>query len=129
MYRNLNEVAKKPNLWIPIAGFINPATAVPILAVGIFTYVAIKIFKKDKPLPTVDKELEAGNQPLNRGDLTPKSTVGCTVGQPLNVTVGNGSNTLEITDDEYFKEEMIRQTMSELGKRSARARARKGKDQ
>ncbi|NCC61904.1 MAG: hypothetical protein EOM12_13415 [Verrucomicrobiae bacterium] len=56
---------------------------------------------------------------------TVQATVGATVPQLLNSTVSNGSNTVETMTDEELRKEMIRQAMSELGKRSAAARARK----
>lgn len=123
MYNNINEAAKKPALWIPILGFVNPVTAVAIGVIGIITYTAIKIFKKDnnknERLPTV-------HHPLNNRILTVEPTVKSTVDKPPN-TISNDAEQEDLNIPE--KNEMIRQVMSELGKRSAQARARKRQEQ
>jgi hypothetical protein len=137
MYNNVKEVAKQPALLVPILGFINPTTAVPILAVGVIAYVAIKIFKKDdnkkEPLLTVAKPL---NKPLPNDSATVKSTVPplekllipivqSTVNEPLPAFKEPFKG--EPLNNDARKKEIIRQAMSELGKRSGKARARKYK--
>lgn len=77
-----------------------------------------------------DEPLE---EPVTSAYQAVNSTVHATVAQPLNPTVNNGSNnnlstaetTVKNMSDEDLKKEMIRQAMSELGKRSAAARAEK----
>jgi hypothetical protein len=125
MYNNVKEVAKQPALLAPILGFINPATVVPILAAGIIAYVAIKIFKNDdnnkkEPLLTVSQPL---NKPLPNGAATVKSTVPAIANEPLPAFKEPLKG--EPLNNEALKKEMIRQAMSELGKRSGKARARK----
>ena len=83
------------------------------------------------------EEYEDDDEPLEEPVISAyqavNSTVEPTVTQPLNTTVNNGSNndtytaetTVQTMSDEDLKKEMIRQAMSELGKRSAAARAKK----
>lgn len=55
------------------------------------------------------------SKPLNRGQIPPYEPFSTTVPEPLND---------EVTDEE-IQQELIRMTMSELGKRSGKARRRK----
>jgi len=58
-------------------------------------------------------------------EATVEKTVSPTVEEPLLTAPTVVSTTSETMTDDELKKEMIRQTMSELGKRSAAARARK----
>ena len=99
MYNSVKDTARQPALLATILGFINPTVALPIAAVGIIAFAVIKIFKNDK------------KEPLPSGSPTVKSTVPAIANEPLN--------------NDLVKKEMIRLTMSELGKKSVAARARK----
>ena len=76
------------------------------------------------------EEYTEDDEPLEEAVNNGTVTVNSTVAQRLNPTVNNyssiyssnGSNTFENMSDEELKKEMIRKTMSELGKRSAAAR-------
>jgi hypothetical protein len=122
------EVAKKPEVWVPIMA-LNPATSVFIAACGIIAFAAIKLlFKaknKNEPLPTVKKPLLTVPQPLNQPLKNNTSAATATV-QPYN---GNTTSTVKSPIDplkeEAEKKEMLRKIMSDLGKKSAAARARK----
>jgi hypothetical protein len=115
MYNDFKEIAKQPALLASIAGFINPVTACIGIA-GLVIYAVIKSTSKKEPLPTAAKPLPNGS-PTVKATVPPLTklltpTVKATVNEPLN-------------NDEIIKKEMIRQAMSELGKRSGKSRARK----
>lgn len=150
---DVKEIAKRPELLAGLAPFLNLATIIPALtAGGIFTIaiVAIKkvksenaqLVKKNNRLKNeLDEyvyeaeyeEHEEDDEPLEQPLESAYQAVNSTVEQLFNATVcnssTNGSDTVETTvqnmSDEALKKEMIRQAMSELGKRSAAARARK----
>jgi hypothetical protein len=120
-YNEIKEVAKQPALLAPLAGLLNPATIIPFVAVGV---VAITAFTVTGKLKKNNKRLIAKNEELNRDidTLSMEAEYQEEQGfelydQPL-PTVGN-------MDDEALKKEMMRQTMSELGKRSAAKRGNK----
>jgi hypothetical protein len=134
MYNNVKEVAKQPTLWASMIGFINPVTAC-IGVAGLVVYAIIKSASKKEPLATVAKQL---NKPSPNGSPTVKatvpaltksltSTVQSTVNEPLLPYKEPFKN--ELLNDEAHKKEMIRQAMSELGKRSGKARARKREEE
>ncbi len=113
-YNEIKETAKRPELLAAIAPFINPATIVPTIAIGsvfLTAIVVIKKLKSEKNKLLEDKEgLKTEYESEN--DFEPYV-------QPLNEPLP----TVENLSDEALQKEMIRQTMSELGKRSAKARA------
>jgi hypothetical protein len=139
-YNDLNEAAKRPELLATLAGLINPATIGPAIALGAIGITGIIAVKAINKLKTENNQLQEDKGALeadleqltceaeceSESDFEPYE-------KPLNSTVDNGSpngletveNTVENMDDEALQKEMIRQTMSELGKRSAAARARK----
>ncbi len=151
-YNDLNEVAKQPALLASLAGLINPATIVPAAAIGAVCLTAIvvikglktenqKLLKDREALETNLEQLtyeaeyeeieedEPLREPLQSASEAVNSTVPVTAFQPLNSTANNGStnsmDTAENMSNEALQKEMIRQTMSMLGKKSAAARARK----
>ena len=125
MHSTINEAAKKPRLWIPFLGAVPPAL-IPIGIIGGLALAAIMAFRnrkyKNQPLPSAKMVLP---QPSSNRTVTVHSTAG----EPLDLTVEDddldGSDTVKNISEEEIKQEMIRQTMSELGKRSAQARAKK----
>tara|TARA_R110002126_G_scaffold13118_7_gene57236 strand:- start:141460 stop:141882 length:423 start_codon:yes stop_codon:yes gene_type:complete len=138
-YNEIKEVTKQPALLTSLVGFLNPATIVPFAAVGLVVITAFtvtaKLKRNNKKLITVNEDLsrnlealsieaeyeeEQGFEPYDQPfDLT----VQATVPQPLNEPL----EAVENMDDEALKKELIRQAMSELGKRSAAQRVRKKK--
>ncbi|MDP7143524.1 MAG: hypothetical protein QF692_01150 [Alphaproteobacteria bacterium] len=121
-FYDLNEAAKQPQTMAALAGLLNPATILPAIAigaVGIAAITAIKALKnrsnsEDDSILEVEYEDEKDYEPY----YEPLS-------EPLPTVESNGSNTVENMSDEELQKEMIRQTMSELGKRSAAARRAK----
>ncbi len=130
-YNEITQTAKTPKIWASIAPFINPATIVPIAAIGTICLTSIFVINK---LKSENKRLSA-DKALNNRTLTANPTVTQPLNEPLPTVETNGIAAVEsykekppyseptISDDE-IKKEMIRQTMSELGKRSAKARAK-----
>jgi hypothetical protein len=152
-FNTIREAAKRPEILAMLAGAFTPATII-VSAVGLSAIIVFKGFKdlkdenkqlqKDKATLTTeleeqyyeaeyeeideyeeDEPYEQLDQPLLTASEPLNSTVQATVEKPLYSTADNGSNTVENMDDEALKKEMIRQTMSELGKRSAAARRAK----
>ncbi|MCP4354044.1 MAG: hypothetical protein GY793_00155 [Proteobacteria bacterium] len=145
MYNNVNETVKKPTLLATVLGACNLAVALPLVIIGVLGIILYKAFgvkKENQRLQTAnealkteverleyddfngeDEEFEPYDEPLNNG--TP------TVEQPLNPTVEPTVEPAVVSiveptvDDEAFNKEMIRRTMSELGKRSAEKRRTK----
>lgn len=154
-YNEIKEAAKQPALLTSIAATINPATIVPAIAIGItgiVIYKAVKSLKSENKKLREEKEIladgieyyeaeceeidysdEPYEEPSDNGTETVNSTVPATVAEPLNPTAenysesysSNGTGTVENMTDEELKKEMIRQAMSELGKRSAAKRGKK----
>ena len=135
--QNTQEIAKHPQLLATIGTFLASSTFAPFLAlgtVGISGLLAVKSIRKlraenrdlkEKAAYSDENEIEPLRQPV----ITRSEPVKPTVAEPLNPTVDHYSeNTIEeepIVGDEAVKREMIRQTMSELGKRSAAKRAKR----
>ncbi len=119
-YDELKEAAKQPALLTSLTGALNPAaiiTALAVGAVGIAIIAVIKALKncnysEDDNLLEVECDGEQDFELYN---------------EPFPTFESNGSNTVEKMSDEELHKEMIRQTMSELGKRSAAKRALKQK--
>ena len=111
MHNGVKEAAKQPALWVPIFGLINPVVA-GIGIIGLTAYFIIKKINKSAP---ERERLLTVKEPLNKPLPDSAPTVGATVAATVHETL-NG---------EEIKKELIRQAMSELGKRSGRARARK----
>ncbi len=135
-YNNFNEVTKQPVLLASLAGLINPVTIVPALAIGATGILTIAIVKRAFSLKAENQELLENNEILEEEleSLTYEAEYEEDQGsepynEPLDLTVDSGSQAVESTvanmSEEELKKEMIRQTMSELGKRSAIARAKK----
>ncbi len=130
-HNDIKEIAKQPTLLASLIGFINPATIVPVIAIGAVIVVinGVKKLKSENKQLLEDKKTPKNEKPpLNNGIATVNPTVQPTV-EPLNPTVKTysetASDTVKNINDEALKKEMIRQAMSELGKRSAKARAKK----
>ncbi len=111
---NINDTAKSTPLWFPLIGFINPVTALMLGVAGFVTYKMVKQSKKqsrqEPPLLTVEN---GRPEPLDNLNQTVESTVN----EPLETAIESSNGAT--------KQEIIRQAMSELGKRSAEARAKK----
>ena len=110
----IQQTAKQPALLAALAA-VNPA----VLAVGVVGVAVFALFtsgKKDKKKspPAVEK---ASVQQLSNGSVTVQQTV--------NNGKTDSSDPYESMSEEELQKELIRQAMSELGKRSAAARARK----
>lgn len=75
----------------------------------------LTVLKGVKDIVKSYKHDSNSSKPLNRGQTAPSEPFTSTVDEPLNN---------EITEDE-IQQELIRMTMSELGKRSGEARRRK----
>lgn len=139
-YDELKELAKQPQVFAPLAGLLNPATIIPITVIGISSITAIAVVKK---LKGNNKKLSAENAQLlvrkenvegafkeyveqmeydDYSDFEPHDQL---LSEPLPTVESNSSSTIEYMDDAALKKEMMRQTMSELGKRSAEARRKK----
>lgn len=135
-YQEIKDVAKQPTLLATIATFIGSSAFAPLIAlgtVGISGILAVKTIRKLRAENRGLKEKanysdESHNEPLISANQAVKSTVA----EPLNPTVATYSEnpireTL-VVDDEAVKRELIRQAMSELGKRSAAKRIRKARE-
>lgn len=146
-YKSLNETVKQPALLASLVGLINPVTVVPAIALGTGIAVLAAVLqikkvsaenerlKKDKKVleaeledyaceanyEEIEDENEPYGKPLNNGNPTVQPTVPATVESYS----PNGTGTVAAISDEDLRKEMIRQTMSELGRRSAAARAKK----
>ena len=132
-------------LWLLLLGGLLPFISTPValaVAVGLVIY---------NMLPDEEDEQNNGSEavpdgpapsddPMNINLLTvaePQETVETTVAETVGSTVQNSnsrrptdegnaaSNLVETINDEDLKKEMIRQAMSELGKCSAAARAKR----
>lgn len=135
--QNTQDVAKHPQLLATIGTFIASSAFAPFLAVGTVGIGGLLAVKTIRKLRAENRDLkekaaysdENENEPLRQPVITCSEPVKPTVAEPLNPTVDHYSeNTIEeepIVDDEAIKREMIRQTMSELGKRSAAKRRKK----
>ena len=101
--------------------FLSNPVILAVVGVGAAGYVLYDIFceKKDTEdnpdQPYVNKRLD---QPLN----TVQTTVNQTVHEPWNDPLATVEDTVSLTDEAAIKKEIIRQAMSELGKRSAAKR-------
>ena len=128
MYNTVNEAAKKPQLWIPLLGAI-PPIALPIAVIGGVALAAIMIFRKgkakDQPLAMVKKPLGTVPQPLKQPLLNNSSTVKSTVMPYRENPVLTLQPTVTAIDGEALRQVTVRKYMSDLGKKSAEARARK----
>jgi len=133
-------MSKKALLAVALPFITNPVvlTAVCIGAIGLILFD--KEEEEANGAETVPDGSEPYDEPLNdevstvpNTVYTDWGTVGATVEQTVHPAVEEPSftapeatsTTNETITDEELKKEMIRQTMSELGKRSAAARARK----
>lgn len=128
----MQQAVKQPVLLASLTSLINPATIIPIASVGFASWVVFKVVRSLKG----SERLESGSEPVKTPIETvpyredePLQTVNPTGSeqvQPFNEPVkSNRSNLYRDLNDEELKREMIRQTMSELGKRSALKRIKK----
>lgn len=140
-FDELKETAKRPEIIAAIAPYINPVTIVPALSIGAAMGVAFIVIKKLKAEKTglendikqlthkresqADSYIEPYKEPLN--STVEDYSVDYSYEEQPN-GIGTVEETVETMSDEDLKKEMIRQTMSELGKRSAAARARKRRE-
>ena len=132
---HLTEASKQPGLLMTLTSLINPTTMV-VGAVGLLAYHLFNNNKEDENPATVkpqqNRAPERYSQPLPQPLTNRPETVEVTVEEPLESTAHEPFQSPEPTaqplTDDQLKAEMIRQTMSELGKRSAAARAKKAEE-
>jgi|GEM_PF-1653599 len=151
----LKDTTKHPVVLAPLAAVLSSPLAAPILSLGLVGGTAIYVFRqlksenksliKENELLAKDIE-ELMDEYEYEDDIEPleetvqsayqavNSTVTPAVEQPLNEPLptaeNNGSSTVNSIEKKAIdmpidEKEMIRRAMSELGKRSAAARARK----
>ncbi|MBI1216813.1 MAG: hypothetical protein GC185_13490 [Alphaproteobacteria bacterium] len=113
----IKETAKQPTVWAILAS-VNPV-ALGIGAVGLVAFALYNGAKSGK---------KPKKQPLPDGSRTVAATVPSTADSTVDNGVADGTDTVESMSEEELQKEIIRQAMSELGKRSAAARARKKKN-
>lgn len=137
MYQNeIKEIAKQPTFLASLAGFLNPATIVPALAIGAVCAIAYRVHKSheagetDQPKadPISISKIPENNriEPCANRTPTVRETVENSAFQPLKAESRNRfcdqPQPASRISAEEVKKEVIRQAMSELGKRSAAAK-------
>ena len=120
MFNEFKETAKQPAIWTSLGAFINPITILPALTIGVVGLAIYKVKKAKKE----NERLATANEALQ----TELEAVEYEEFEPYDEPLDNGCEAVELTvedmDDEALKKELIRQAMSELGKRSAEKRRR-----
>lgn len=120
------------------------AAVLAVVGIGAVVLTVMEMFSEDDGSQTVPHGSIPFPEPLKRADLTvpatviePFETVEITIEPAVHSsvenryiaeTIGDGDNDMqqgETVSEEAAKKELIRQAMSELGKRSAAARAKK----
>lgn len=117
-YNNFNEATKQPILLTSLASLMNPVAIVPALAIGAVGLATISAIKALKNRNSQEEEDIIEAEYDDEQDYEPYD-------EPLPTVESDGTNAVHNMSDEELQKEMIRQTMSELGKRSALARAKK----
>ena len=104
---SIQKTEKQPAFLEPLKAVINPAWLfVGVLGLAVYAVYAV---------------VKSGKKPEKKSPSNGSATVETTVDDDET----DASDPYESMSDEEFQKEMIRQTMSELGKRSGTARARK----
>lgn len=108
----------------------NPITIIAMAGIGGGVLISKLLFGDDKPSASGSEPLKTVPEPLDEPYVEPLQTVEETVQPTVNEPFEDEPEEVEIEpSEEDIKREMLRQTMSELGKRSGAARRAKQKQQ
>jgi len=126
MYKNVNEAVKNPTILANIVGVCSPAMILPVAVIGVFgfaLYKALGFKKENQRLEIANKALKTQVEQSEYDYYDDK--------ERCYEQLGNSTITVEPTVGSTIEDEkeLLRKTMSILGKRSAekrRARKREG---
>jgi len=111
-------------LGLLLPAILNPAVAAA-LGIGIVAVGLYRLLPDDDEDATVEDVPSHGSKAALPAVRQPVPTVGINEAQQVAVPSNEPLQTVPVATDEADQSEMIRKAMSELGKRSAAARARK----